>query len=96
MNWRASQWSIGLERLAELEGAKPLSILLIYSQWLSDLQAKILWKADDGRSKCVAATNIVETSLPGTTFPLNSLSLAALTDVRYSRWYHVRGRRWLL
>lgn len=51
------------ERLGELEGAKPLSILPIYSQLPSDLQAKIFQKADDGIRKCVVATNIAETSL---------------------------------
>ena len=53
------------ERLGELEGAKPLSILPIYSQLPSDLQAKIFQKADDGIRKCVVATNIAETSLTG-------------------------------
>ncbi|CAF4372713.1 unnamed protein product [Rotaria socialis] len=51
------------ERLSDLEGAKPLSILPIYSQLPSDLQAKIFQKADDGIRKCVVATNIAETSL---------------------------------
>ncbi|CAF2817755.1 unnamed protein product [Rotaria sp. Silwood2] len=51
------------ERLNDLEGAKPLSILPIYSQLPSDLQAKIFQKADDGIRKCVVATNIAETSL---------------------------------
>jgi len=51
------------ERLKELDGAKPLSILPIYSQLPSDLQAKIFQKADDGIRKCVVATNIAETSL---------------------------------
>lgn len=55
-----------LERLGDLEGAKPLSILPIYSQLPSDLQAKIFQKADDGLRKCVVATNIAETSLTGT------------------------------
>jgi pre-mRNA-splicing factor ATP-dependent RNA helicase DHX38/PRP16 len=54
-----------LERLSDLEGAKPLSILPIYSQLPSDLQAKIFQKADDGIRKCVVATNIAETSLTG-------------------------------
>ncbi|CAF1647858.1 unnamed protein product, partial [Adineta ricciae] len=40
------------ERLNDLEGAKPLSILPIYSQLPSDLQAKIFQKADDGIRKC--------------------------------------------
>ncbi|CAF3769162.1 unnamed protein product [Rotaria sp. Silwood1] len=51
------------ERLNDLEGAKPLSILPIYSQLPSDLQAKIFQKADDDIRKCVVATNIAETSL---------------------------------
>ena len=55
-----------LERLNDLEGAKPLSILPIYSQLPSDLQAKIFQKADDNLRKCVVATNIAETSLTGT------------------------------
>jgi pre-mRNA-splicing factor ATP-dependent RNA helicase DHX38/PRP16 len=54
-----------LERLNDLEGAKPLSILPIYSQLPSDLQAKIFQKAEDGIRKCVVATNIAETSLTG-------------------------------
>jgi pre-mRNA-splicing factor ATP-dependent RNA helicase DHX38/PRP16 len=53
------------ERLNDLEGSKPLSILPIYSQLPSDLQAKIFQKADDGLRKCVVATNIAETSLTG-------------------------------
>lgn len=52
-----------VERLNELEGAKPLSILPIYSQLPSDLQAKIFQKADGDLRKCVVATNIAETSL---------------------------------
>ena len=52
--------------MGELEGSKPLSILPIYSQLPSDLQAKIFQKADDGLRKCVVATNIAETSLTGT------------------------------
>ncbi|CAF3506730.1 unnamed protein product [Adineta steineri] len=51
------------ERLNDLEGSKPLSILPIYSQLPSDLQAKIFQKAEDGIRKCVVATNIAETSL---------------------------------
>ncbi len=54
-----------LERLNDLEGAKPLSILPMYSQLPSDLQAKIFQKADDGIRKCVVSTNIAETSLTG-------------------------------
>ncbi|UXI20043.1 hypothetical protein NH340_JMT05986 [Sarcoptes scabiei] len=40
-----------------------LSILPIYSQLPSDLQAKIFRKSDQGHRKCVVATNIAETSL---------------------------------
>ena len=52
------------ERLELLgEGTPPLSILPIYSQLPSDLQAKIFQRADQGIRKCVVATNIAETSL---------------------------------
>ena len=45
------------------DGAKPLSVLPIYSQLPTDLQAKIFQKAEDGMRKVVVATNIAETSL---------------------------------
>lgn len=51
------------ERLAEIDAAPPLSILPIYSQLPSDLQAKIFQASSDGVRKCVVATNIAETSL---------------------------------
>lgn len=51
------------ERLAEIDAAPELSILPIYSQLPSDLQAKIFQKNEDGIRKCVVATNIAETSL---------------------------------
>jgi pre-mRNA-splicing factor ATP-dependent RNA helicase DHX38/PRP16 len=53
------------EKLASLEseGAKPLSVLPIYSQLPTDLQAKIFQKAEEGMRKVVVATNIAETSL---------------------------------
>lgn len=51
------------ERLAEIESAPPLSILPIYSQLPSDLQAKIFQRSEGGLRKCVVATNIAETSL---------------------------------
>ncbi|CAH8553351.1 Pre-mRNA-splicing factor ATP-dependent RNA helicase PRP16 [Schistosoma haematobium] len=51
------------ERLSNLDEAPPLSILPIYSQLPSDLQAKIFMKAENGVRKCVVATNIAETSL---------------------------------
>ena len=49
----------------EEEGAKPLSVLPIYSQLPTDLQAKIFQKAENGMRKVVVATNIAETSLTG-------------------------------
>lgn len=51
------------DRLEQLDDAPELSILPIYSQLPSDLQAKIFQKAADGIRKCVVATNIAETSL---------------------------------
>lgn len=51
------------ERLGEIDNAPQLSILPIYSQLPSDLQAKIFQKSPDGLRKCVVATNIAETSL---------------------------------
>ena len=81
--------------MADLEGAKPLSILPIYSQLPSDLQAKIFQKADDGIRKCVVATNIAETSLTG--IVQNSLSPSFLKNsLCSSRWNYVCRRFWLL
>ncbi|KAF7995979.1 hypothetical protein HCN44_008734 [Aphidius gifuensis] len=51
------------ERLSEIDTAPELSILPIYSQLPSDLQAKIFQKSEQGIRKCVVATNIAETSL---------------------------------
>uniref|UniRef100_A0AAG5D1G9 RNA helicase n=1 Tax=Anopheles atroparvus TaxID=41427 RepID=A0AAG5D1G9_ANOAO len=51
------------ERLGEIDNAPQLSILPIYSQLPSDLQAKIFHRSSDGTRKCVVATNIAETSL---------------------------------
>ncbi|XP_050094871.1 pre-mRNA-splicing factor ATP-dependent RNA helicase PRP16 [Anopheles aquasalis] len=51
------------ERLGEIDNAPALSILPIYSQLPSDLQAKIFHRSADGTRKCVVATNIAETSL---------------------------------
>lgn len=52
------------ERLDAIDDeVPPLSILPIYSQMPSDLQAKIFQKADKGVRKCIVATNIAETSL---------------------------------
>lgn len=51
------------ERLAELKDVAPLTVLPIYSQLPSDLQAKIFQRTSDRTRKCVVATNIAETSL---------------------------------
>ena len=51
------------ERLEQLEDARPLLVLPIYSQMPADLQAKIFDPAPNGERKCVVATNIAETSL---------------------------------
>ncbi|XP_060516896.1 pre-mRNA-splicing factor ATP-dependent RNA helicase PRP16 [Cylas formicarius] len=51
------------ERLTEIDNAPELSILPIYSQLPSDLQAKIFQRSPEGIRKCVVATNIAETSL---------------------------------
>ncbi|KAG8230357.1 hypothetical protein J437_LFUL000628 [Ladona fulva] len=51
------------ERLGEIDNAPQLSVLPIYSQLPSDLQAKIFHREADGLRKCVVATNIAETSL---------------------------------
>lgn len=60
------------ERIGELENAPALSILPIYSQLPSDLQAKIFQKSPENIRKCVVATNIAETSLTGNFhFPSN-------------------------
>lgn len=53
------------ERLGELDNAPQLSILPIYSQLPSDLQAKIFQRSPENIRKCVVATNIAETSLTG-------------------------------
>eukprot|EP01018_Ginkgo_biloba_P006748 Gb_05769 [translate_table: standard] len=55
------------ERMEQLEastkkGITQLSILPIYSQMPSDLQAKIFQNAENGAQKCIVATNISETS----------------------------------
>eukprot|EP00388_Colpodella_angusta_P007972 GDKJ01022101.1.p1 GENE.GDKJ01022101.1~~GDKJ01022101.1.p1 ORF type:complete len:996 (-),score=209.51 GDKJ01022101.1:58-2760(-) len=49
------------ERAEEVEGCPPMSILPIYSQLASDLQAKIF--APSPMRKVIVATNIAETSL---------------------------------
>lgn len=51
------------ERLGEIDNAPQLSVLPIYSQLPSDLQAKIFQRSSEGLRKCVVATNIAETSL---------------------------------
>ncbi|PSN46455.1 Pre-mRNA-splicing factor ATP-dependent RNA helicase PRP16 [Blattella germanica] len=51
------------ERLGEIDNAPQLSVLPIYSQLPSDLQAKIFQRSPEGLRKCVVATNIAETSL---------------------------------
>lgn len=51
------------DRLTEIETAPDLSILPIYSQLPSDLQAKIFQSSEGGIRKCVVATNIAESSL---------------------------------
>ncbi|XP_055537678.1 pre-mRNA-splicing factor ATP-dependent RNA helicase PRP16 [Wyeomyia smithii] len=51
------------ERLTEIDNAPQLSILPIYSQLPSDLQAKIFQRSAEGLRKCIVATNIAETSL---------------------------------
>lgn len=51
------------ERLEEIDSAPELSILPIYSQLPTDLQAKIFQRSEGGLRKCVVATNIAETSL---------------------------------
>lgn len=53
------------ERLAQVDDAAPLAVLPIYSQMPADLQAKIFDATEDGRRKCIVATNIAETSLTG-------------------------------
>lgn len=54
-----------VERLAQVDDAAPLAVLPIYSQMPADLQAKIFDATEDGRRKCIVATNIAETSLTG-------------------------------
>ncbi|KAJ1749407.1 Pre-mRNA-splicing factor ATP-dependent RNA helicase PRP16 [Coemansia sp. RSA 1821] len=49
------------ERLAAVDGAKPLAVLPIYSQLPADLQARIFERS--ATRKVVVATNIAETSL---------------------------------
>ncbi|KAI8444418.1 adenosinetriphosphatase [Phakopsora pachyrhizi] len=51
------------DRLKALDEPPPLLVLPIYSQMPADLQAKIFESTQDGRRKCIVATNIAETSL---------------------------------
>ncbi|KAJ3212239.1 DEAH-box RNA helicase prp16, partial [Clydaea vesicula] len=51
------------ERLEQIHEAPKISILPIYSQMPSDLQAKIFQPSQDGSRKVIVATNIAETSL---------------------------------
>ncbi|GAA5852743.1 hypothetical protein JCM8547_002612 [Rhodosporidiobolus lusitaniae] len=51
------------ERLEQVDDVAPLEVLPIYSQMPADLQAKIFSATEDGRRKCIVATNIAETSL---------------------------------
>lgn len=55
--------SFRLERLSQVDDTQPLAVLPIYSQMPADLQAKIFAPTEDGRRKCIVATNIAETSL---------------------------------
>ena len=51
------------QKLEQLDNPPPLSVLPIYSQLPSDLQAKIFQRDPEGRRKVIVATNIAETSL---------------------------------
>ena len=51
------------DRLNQLDDARPLAVLPIYSLLPADLQAKIFEKSDNNVRKCIVATNIAETSL---------------------------------
>jgi len=54
---------LAADRLKDYENREPLTLLPMYSQLPSDLQAKIFKQTEDGSRKCVVATNIAETSL---------------------------------
>jgi pre-mRNA-splicing factor ATP-dependent RNA helicase DHX38/PRP16 len=51
------------ERLEVLDSPPEISLLPIYSQLPSDMQAKIFEASEGGIRKCIVATNIAETSL---------------------------------
>ena len=63
LNERLEQLAAEAEASGSKTGCPPLSVLPIYSQLPSDLQAKIFQEAEDGVRKCVVSTNIAETSL---------------------------------
>lgn len=78
------------ERLGHVDKAPPLAVLPIYSSMPADLQAKIFDATEDGRRKCIVATNIAETSLTG----ISLINGACLMLMRFcSRRYHVCYRR---
>ena len=63
LNERLEQLAAEAETSGAKNGCPPLSVLPIYSQLPSDLQAKIFQEAEGGVRKCVVSTNIAETSL---------------------------------
>ena len=63
LNERLEQLAAEAEASGLKNGCPPLSVLPIYSQLPSDLQAKIFQEAEPGVRKCVVSTNIAETSL---------------------------------
>lgn len=63
LNERLEQLAAEAEAAGSKNGCPPLSVLPIYSQLPSDLQAKIFQEAEGNARKCVVSTNIAETSL---------------------------------
>ena len=63
LNERLEQLAAEAEAAGSKNGCPPLSVLPIYSQLPSDLQAKIFQEAEGNTRKCVVSTNIAETSL---------------------------------